>query len=161
MCALPMEKKQAIFAFCTARGLKQQLSGPKSDPVIELVGRRLNIDVASFWRPTARNYWGRVNKAHSLSIARVLIDSRWAYEHANARKGDLATTMETIFGGEAESRAGVTPAIAARTRVWLPDGMAISGIIEEVSTSDLEKTETEDDDIDPSAHFQSCLPAAE
>lgn len=168
MCALPPEKKQAIFAFCTAKGLKQQLGGPKADPVIEGIGRRLHIDVATLWRPTARNYWGRVTKAHSLNIARELIDARWADDHASARKGDLAAALEAVFSDEAENRAGTTPATAAKTRTWLPDGLAITGNPAEGAETDEviavgEPADDVDDDeeMDPPADLPAFLTAAE
>lgn len=164
MCRLAAEQKQAIFAFCTARGLKQQLGGPKADAIVEGIGRRLQIDVATLWRPTARNYWGRVTKAHSLGIARELIDARWADDHASARKGDLAATMETVFSDEAESRAGMTAATAARTRTWLPEGLAIGAeepAEEDASEVDGTEDDPEGDDVAPPADLPSFLVAAE
>lgn len=162
MCALSDEKKQAIFAFCTAKGLKQQLGGPNADQVIELTGRRLNIDVASLWRPTARNYWGRVTKGHALSVSRELIDARWADDHASARKADLAASLEAAFGDDAECRVGITAATAARTRTWLPEGMGFDVVLEPaaaVPSGDDEKSRHEASDAENEEEEPSTLPA--
>ena len=53
-CALPDEEKQKIFSWCTAYAVKQQLGNDsQSNPVIEAIGARLNVDVAACWRPTS------------------------------------------------------------------------------------------------------------
>ncbi len=63
LAALPTEVKQRLFARCIALCLKPQLAiEDGADPVIEAAGRRLAIPFADYWRPTAANYWGRVEE---------------------------------------------------------------------------------------------------
>ena len=126
LSALKPREKQALFAFATACGLVPQLSiDHGANPVIEEAGRRMAVDVAACWRPTAASYFGRVKKEMSLDVARELIGDRWADEHGGDRKAVLAEAMEAAFSEQARERAGLTPAIAAMTARWLPAGMGL------------------------------------
>ena len=127
LSALKPREKQALFAFATACGLVPQLSVDHcANPVIEEAGRRMDVDVAACWRPTAASYFGRVKKEMSIDVARELIGDRWADEHGGDKKAVLAEAMEVAFCEQARERAGVTPAIAAKTARWLPAGMGLS-----------------------------------
>ena len=126
LSALKPREKQALFAFATACGLVPQLSiDHGADPVIEEAGRRMDVDVAACWRPSAASYFGRVKKEMSLDVARELIGDRWADEHGGDKKAVLAEAMEAAFSEQARERAGLTPAIAAKTARWLPAGMGL------------------------------------
>ena len=126
LSALKSREKQALFAFATACGLVPQLSVDHgANPVIEEAGRRMAVDVAACWRPTAASYFGRVKKEMSLDVARELIGDRWADEHGGDKKAGLADAMEAAFCEQARERAGLTPAIAAMTARWLPAGMGL------------------------------------
>lgn len=127
MCALKPQEKQALFAFATSHGLAQQLSiDGHANPVIESAGRRMNVDVAACWRPTAANYFSRVRKDQSLEAAREQVGEQWARDHADYKKASLAEAMEAAFSEDARERAGLTPDIAAQTGRWLPVGMAFA-----------------------------------
>ena len=127
LSALKPREKQALFAFATACGLVPQLSVDHgANPVIEEAGRRMAVDVSACWRPTAASYFGRVKKEISIDVARELIGDRWADEHGGDKKAVLAEAMEAAFCEQARERAGLTPAIAAKTARWLPAGMGLS-----------------------------------
>jgi ParB family chromosome partitioning protein len=87
--------------------------------------------LADYWRPTAANYWGRVNKAHSLAIGREILGDRWARDHAADKKPQLAAALETAFD-PAKSTACIGLDRAARDNAadWLPSGMAYTDIVE-------------------------------
>ena len=126
LSALKLREKQALFALATACGLVPQLSVDQgANQAIEEAGRRMAVDVAACWRPTAASYFGRVKKEMSLDVARELIGDRWADEHGGDRKAVLAEAMEAAFCEQARERAGLTPAIAAKTARWLPAGMGL------------------------------------
>lgn len=144
MCALAQADKQNIFAWCTAHALEQQLStDSNASPVVERLGRRMQVDVARFWRPTSETYWGRVKKDHALAVADELIGERWVNDRSNSKKAQLAKSMENAFGDEPQERAGLAPDAAAKTSTWLPDGMAFA--------IDEEAKPTETDTGDPEA----------
>jgi ParB family chromosome partitioning protein len=122
---LPEADKRALFAWCAAYALNQQLSNDSgASAVIEAVGSRLQVDVAACWRPTADSYWGRVKKDHALDMAKSLIDDRWADDKSGLRKSDIAKAMEQAFCDTPQEAAGLDAEAAAKTSRWLPDGMA-------------------------------------
>lgn len=131
---MPDEEKQAIFAWCTAYALKQQLSNDTSiTGAIEAIGTRLNVDVAACWRPDAAGYWGRVKKDHALETAKALIGDTWADERSGFRKADLAKAMEQAFSEAPSEAAGLAADVSAKTARWLPDGMAFDAMSETVT----------------------------
>lgn len=140
LCKLPEGDKQALFAWCAAYALNQQLSNDTgASTVIEAVGVRLDVDVAACWRPTSDTYWGRVKKDHALDMAKSLIDDRWADDKSGLRKVEIAKAMEQAFCDTPQENAGLTGKSAARTSRWLPDGMAFD--VEGFDVSDVDQTE--------------------
>ena len=128
MSALHFSEKQALFSFAAAHVLNQQLSVDHlANPVIEEAGRRLDIDVAGCWRPTAVNFFGRVTKDYMMAAARETISDAWAEENKGMKKGNLAKSMEDAFSDEGRTRAGLRVETAKRTSQWLPDGMGFTG----------------------------------
>jgi ParB family chromosome partitioning protein len=126
--------KQALFAWCTAYAVSQQLATDSgANPVIEVIGRRMEVDVATCWRPTAETYWSRVKKGHAIAVARELIGDRWADDKAKEKKAVIAADMELAFSEDPKAAAGLTPDTATRTATWLPDGMVFSGDIRQAS----------------------------
>ena len=127
MAALEDSDKRALFAWCTAHALDQQLStDSRADPVFEHLGRRMSVDVAKFWRPTVETYWGRVKKDHSLDVARDLIGDDWVADRSHYKKALLAKSMEAYFADDAGKRVGMSPQASAKTAAWLPDGMSFA-----------------------------------
>ncbi|MDF1803579.1 ParB/RepB/Spo0J family partition protein [Thalassovita sp.] len=128
MSALPIADKQALFAWATGLAVKPQLtSDNRPSPIIEEVGARLDVDVVACWRPTAQNYWGRVNKGHAVATARKLFGDDYAEDRNRERKGDLAAAMERAFSETASKTEGFDAATVSRTTRWLPDGMEFAG----------------------------------
>ena len=128
MSELPLADKQALFAWATGLAIKPQLSTDnRPSPIIEEIGTRLDVDVAACWRPTAQNYWGRVNKGHAVATARKLIGDDYAEDRNRERKGDIAAAMERAFAETASETEGFDAATVAQTTRWLPDGMVFSG----------------------------------
>ncbi|MCP1201073.1 ParB/RepB/Spo0J family partition protein [Notoacmeibacter sp. MSK16QG-6] len=127
LSALSPEEKQELFAHVTTAGLVQQLSVDHgADPVVEEAGRRLGVDVAASWRPTAEAVFKRVTKDYMLRVARERIGDKWTNDHAGYKKGELADAMEAAFSTDARTRAGLTPATAAKTGTWVPEGMSFA-----------------------------------
>lgn len=131
MSALPIADKQALFAWATGQAIKPQLSSDnRPSPIIEEIGARLDVDVAACWRPTAQNYWGRVNKGHAVATARKLIGDDYAEDRNRERKGDIAAAMERAFAETAGETEGFDAATAAKTTRWLPEGLVFAGATE-------------------------------
>ncbi len=148
MCALPDSEKQALFAWCVAHGVVQQLATDNgANPVIEVIGHRMAVDTAACWRPTAENYWNRVKKDHAIKVARELIDDRWADDKAKDKKPVIAASMEQAFSEDPRAAAGLTPETAEKTSTWLPDGMAFTGsFTEQAPAPDYSSNDYDEDD---------------
>ena len=129
LCALPLKEKQRLFAYCIAQGLYGQLAQTKhADPVLEAIGVRLGIDIAGDWRPTADNFWGRVTKAHALSLSSEVLGAQWALSHSKDKKSVLSPRLEQIFSGE--TPAGLPAQVQEAARRWVPDFMAYTDVDE-------------------------------
>ena len=126
LCALPIDAKQRLFAWCVASCLNAQLAVENlANPVVECAGARLAIPFADYWRPTAANYWGRVKKAHGLAIAREILGDRWANDRASDKKPALASALEKAFDpGKSDAFIGLDQAARDGAGAWLPPGMA-------------------------------------
>jgi ParB family chromosome partitioning protein len=126
LCALPLDAKQRLFAWCIAACLNGQLALNRSaNPVLEAVGERLAIPVAGYWRPTAANYWGRVKKSASLEVAKAILGPRWARDHEDSKKAALAAALEKAFDPVANTACiGLERAAREGAAAWLPPGMA-------------------------------------
>ena len=138
-----MEAKQRLFARCVALCLKPQLAiEDGADPVTEAAGSRLAIPFADYWRPTAADYWGRVEKAHSLAIGSEILGDRWARDHAGDKKPELAAALETAFD-PAKSTAciGLDRAAREAAGAWLPSGMDYADTAVNNAAADLQLDE--------------------
>lgn len=143
MSELPLEEKQALFAYVIAKGVKAQLSNDNSaSPIIEELGARMDVDVAACWRPTAVNYWGSVTKAHIATISGKLISAEYSDERLSEKKGEAAAAMELAFAENAAEASGLDKQTAAQTASWLPRGMAFA----EAYCDDQIVDETNEDD---------------
>ena len=143
LTALPCEPKRRLFARCIALCLKPQLAiEDGADPGIEASGLRLAIPFSDYWRPTAANYWGRVKKAHGLAIGREILGDRWARDHADDKKPELAAALETAFdSAKSTTCIGLDRAMRETAAAWLPPGMAYADAIESDSAdSDVDET---------------------
>ena len=79
----------------------------------------LEIDVATWWRPTAENFFDRVPKGALLSLLDEVGGPALSGRHASQKKGEIAASCEKLFAGEAIVEAEVKAAALA----WVPGAM--------------------------------------
>ncbi len=151
LSAMPMEEKQRLFAYCTALTMQGRLGGIGGNDLHEIIGRRLNIDTAEHWRPTAETFFKRVTKSRALEIASDVLGEKWAKTHKDEKKAVLADTLEANFNGN--RTPGVTPEQGAVAVRWLPEGM----VYPVNHDQPIAEVATVENDL-PEAF---CLPAAE
>ena len=124
---LPLEEKEALFAYCTARMLKAQLANEAAaSTVFEDVGAIVGADVAAHWRPTAENFWSRITKDQITAVAGDTLGSQHASAYRKEKKGTLARSMDRHFN-RSEGGSGISGEQIAKVDRWLPDGMAFGG----------------------------------
>lgn len=131
-CALDDEKRAAWLAWAVARTLQSSSPGSKADRFLDHLGRKLGIDVAAWWRPTARNFFDRISKAAILGLFDAVGGTDLRSRYAAARKFDLAASAEKLFAGQII----VDAEVKERALAWLPpvmcfdksDGAAADGL---------------------------------
>lgn len=119
-CALNQEVRAAWFGWAIARTLEAPPAGKTGSAFLNHLGRKLEIDVADWWRPTARNYFDRVAKGMTLDALAEVGGSELRARYANSKKGDLAAAAEKLFRGDTIVEASTKEA-ALR---WVPPSMA-------------------------------------
>jgi ParB family chromosome partitioning protein len=119
--ALPEDARAAWLGHCLARTLEASLNlaGPRSCAFHDHLGRLLEIDVASWWRPTGANYFDRVPKSLALAALTEVGGSELAGRYSSARKAELAQTCERIFSGDCIAEPEIKQAAIA----WVPEAM--------------------------------------
>ncbi|MFZ5700788.1 MAG: ParB/RepB/Spo0J family partition protein [Pseudomonadota bacterium] len=118
-CALPDEVRAAWLGWAVARTFDAVPAGRTGSAFIDHLGTKLAIDVAAWWRPTARNYFDRITKPAILTLFEDVGSSELRHRYGASKKHDLAASAEKLFAGdilvEAETKE--------RAMAWLPDAM--------------------------------------
>ena len=118
-CALVEAARAAWLGWVIARTIEAVPAGRAGSDFIDHIGRKLDIDVAAGWRPTARTYFDRISRAMILSLLDEVGGSELRQRHGAAKKHDLALAAEKVFAGEALLDAG----IKEKALRWVPDEM--------------------------------------
>jgi ParB family transcriptional regulator, chromosome partitioning protein len=121
-CELDGAARAALLSWAIARTLHASPSGSKPALFLDHLGRKLDIDVTGWWRPTAQNYFDRISKPAILDLLGQVGSTELRQRYASSRKHDLASSAENLFSGEAIVEAD----IRARLMQWLPDAMRFS-----------------------------------
>jgi ParB family transcriptional regulator, chromosome partitioning protein len=146
-CALDQEVRAAWFGWAIGRTLESPSAGKTGSAFLNHLGRKLEIDVASWWRPTARNYFDRVAKPMTLDALAEVGGTDLRAHYANAKKGDLAAAAEKLFRGDTIVEAETKEA-ALR---WVPPSMTFGFVSSRTSReegSDLDGSAAIDGEAD-------------
>ncbi|HEX7929558.1 MAG TPA: ParB/RepB/Spo0J family partition protein [Sphingomicrobium sp.] len=96
----------------------------------------MEIDVASWWRPTSNNFFDRVSKGSILSLLGEVGGAALTARHATMKKSEISGSCEKLFAGEVIIEAETREAALA----WVPDAMRF------LDNASSEGLELEDDD---------------
>lgn len=118
-CALDDAARAAWLGWAIARTMTAIPDGQTGSVFLNHLGGKLAIDVASWWRPTARNFFDRLTKPMILGLFEGIGGLELKNRYANSRKFDLAVSAEKLFAGEVIADADVK----ARATAWLPEPM--------------------------------------
>lgn len=121
-CALTDDARAAWLGWAIARTLHAVPAGRSGSEFLDHLGRKLGIDVAAWWRPTAKNYFDRITKPAILALFEEIGGVELRQRYAGSKKHDLATSAERLFAGDIIVEAEMkTKAIA-----WLPSAMTFA-----------------------------------
>lgn len=118
---LPADARAGWLGHSLARTLEASanLPGERKCAFHDHLGSLLSIDVASWWRPTGRNFFDRVPKSMMLDALREVGGPELAQTYAKSRKAELAQACERVFSGDFIAAAEAKQAALA----WLPEAM--------------------------------------
>lgn len=118
-CALEDTARAAWLGWAIARTLHAVPAGERSCLLIDHLGMKLDIDVAQWWRPTARRYFDRVSKPTILDHFQTVGGADLRSRYSGSKKHDLALSAEKLFSGQIIVEAE----IKERAMQWLPESM--------------------------------------
>lgn len=119
--ALEPESRAAWLGHAVAGTLEASvnLTGASACQFHDHLGRLLGIDVASWWRPTAMNFFDRVTKPTMFEALGDIEGSALAARYSGSKKAELAQTCERIFCGDFIGEVATKEAAIA----WVPAAM--------------------------------------
>jgi ParB family chromosome partitioning protein len=92
----------AMMAHCVAlsiNAVRQPYAGAALVRAADRVAQHLSMDMNEYWRPTARSYFGRVNKGQILSAVRESVGGEAAERLSKLRKTEMAEAAERLVVG--------------------------------------------------------------
>ncbi len=118
--ALDGETKAAWLAWVVAVSFEAKESdASRQNAMQNRLAAILEIDVASWWRPTSENFFDRVPKGALLSLLDEVGGPALSLRHASQKKSDISTSCEKLFAGEVVIEENVK----AKALAWVPNAM--------------------------------------
>ncbi|MBV1686418.1 ParB/RepB/Spo0J family partition protein [Novosphingobium sp. G106] len=118
-CSLEDAARAAWLGWAVARTIHAVPEGQTGSTFLSHLGAKLGIDVAAWWRPTARNFFDRLTKPAILKLLEVIGGPALKSRYGAARKFDLAVSAEKLFAGDVIADVDVKEKALA----WLPMSM--------------------------------------
>lgn len=118
-CALEETARAAWLGWAIARTLQAVPAGRSGSGFLDHLGTKLAIDVAAWWRPTARTYFDRISKTMILDLLADIGGVELRQRYGASKKHDLAASAERLFAGDLIVEADIRD----RALNWLPDAM--------------------------------------
>lgn len=126
-CALGDDMRAAWLGWAIARTIDAVPAGKVGSGFLDHIGAKLDIDVAAWWRPTARSYFDRITKPAILSLFEEVGGLELKQRYSGSKKHDLASSAERLFAGDIIVEAEVKE----KALRWLPDAMRFVPLAEE------------------------------
>ncbi|EJU09328.1 ParB family protein, partial [Sphingomonas sp. LH128] len=118
--ALGDESKTAWLAWTVAKSFKsKETYSHRQNALQNHLAGLLEVDVAKWWRPTSANFFDRVSKGALLSLLDEVGGPALSSRHASQKKGEISTSCEKLFAGDAVIEADVKEKALA----WVPAAM--------------------------------------
>ncbi len=126
-CALDDEARANWLAVCVSSSIEASLGGKsmgRHNAFHDHLGQLLEIDVASWWRPSAGGYFARVRKTGMQSALNAIGGPVLAAKYASAKTAEMANACEKLCDGSAMT----DPEIRDAGLAWLPTAMRFDNI---------------------------------
>jgi ParB family chromosome partitioning protein len=135
--ALGDEAKSAWLAYIVATSLEAKMNygSNRQNPLHGRLATILNVDVATWWRPTSENFFDRVSKGSLISLLHDVGGPALSSRHATEKKPDISASCQKLFAGEAIVEAEVKEAALK----WLPNAMRFTDAATETAGTDDEQ----------------------
>ncbi len=163
--ALGDEVKSAWLAYIVATSLEAKIAygSNRQNPLHGRLANILDIDVASWWRPTSENFFDRVSKGSLISLLHEVGGPALSSRHATEKKPEVSASCQKLFGGDAI----VEPEIKEAALKWLPTAMRFTNPVTEAETANTDEQQDnladlidgDDDQTDPQADAGDDLAA--
>lgn len=135
-CALDEDARAAWLGWAIARTIHAVPANCTGSTFIDHLGQKLDIDVAAWWRPTAKNYFKRLTKGSIIHLFEEIGGSELSQRYGASKKDLLASSAEQLFAGNIIVEAD----IKEQAITWLPDAMRFEHSAVEPSNDDGETT---------------------
>ena len=155
--ALGDEVKSAWLAYVVATSLEAKIAygSNRQNPLHGRLANILDIDVASWWRPTSENFFDRVSKGSLISLLHEVGGPALSSRHATEKKPEISASCQKLFGGDAI----VEPEIKEAALKWLPTAMCFTNPVTEAEVANTDEQQGnladlidgDDDQTDPDA----------
>lgn len=118
--ALDDDAKAAWLAYIVAMSLEAKPSyRAEQCPLHNRLATIMDVDVASWWRPTSENFFDRVSKGSILTLLADVGGAALTARHATMKKSEISESCAKLFAGEAI----VEPEVRDAALAWVPDAM--------------------------------------
>ncbi len=131
-CALSEEARAAWLGWAIARTIHAVPARQTGSDFVDHLGRKLGIDVAAWWRPTANNYFKRVTRGSIIDLFQEIGGSELSQRYGASKKDLLASSAEQLFAGNIIVEADVKEKALA----WLPEAMCFEHPVAEPANDD-------------------------
>jgi ParB family transcriptional regulator, chromosome partitioning protein len=154
-CSIPEEARAAWLGWAVARTLHAVPAGAAGSSFIDHLGEKLDIDVAAWWRPTARTYFDRITKPSILDLFAEVGGAELRTRYGASKKHDLAASAERLFAGDIIVEADVKE----RALRWLPPQMQFASQAGQDPEDGVEPSKPDDDVGDSAAPPAEAAPS--
>ena len=117
--ALDDDSKAAWLAYIVAMSLEAPNYRAEQSPLQNRLATIMDVDVASWWRPTSENFFDRVSKGSILTLLTEVGGAALTARHATMKKTEISESCAKLFAGEAI----VEPEVRDAALGWVPNAM--------------------------------------
>lgn len=118
-CALSDGERAAWLGWAVASSMQAIPEGTTGFDFLNHLGGKLEIDVASWWRPDANTFFDGLTRSMMLGLFESVGGRDLRNRYSGSRKFELAIASEKLFSGE----AFVEPEVKERAIKWVPEPM--------------------------------------